>query len=296
MALYLKELALLETTSNTLVKLVNVMEGVEGSAVFGYNTEDIAVQVNANQTLPYKTRHTLDIRVIDDATPATQATLTEWANTPGLKFKASGYSGNEFLLWDEPTEIVFSRQPDQIGVRRLTMTLDAKPGYNGADGSKKMPVYAGSNIMMLLNQFLGSSTHISGWSGTMSGGGSTAFSAGTTTITLGSGTGTLVSYNYLFPFEAVPLTGSYRSNGGGGPIGASKISVSFLDASEVELSETTGTTLTSGSGTFADSGVTATGTYYIRVKLFFASGFAGSGTTMQRPALRLGYGESSFAN
>jgi hypothetical protein len=295
MALYLKEVALLETTTNTLVKLTNVMEGVENGAVFGYQTELISIKVNANQTEQVVTRHTFDIVVKDDATPATQAILTAWANNPELRFKASGYSGDTFFLWDEPVPIVFSRQYDLIGARHLIMTLDAVSGYNGASGSKKLPVYAGQNIMMLLNQFLGSSTNFSGWSGTMSGGGSTAFSDGATTITLGAGSGTLVSANYFFPFDGVILTGAIRG-GGGGSIGAgSKITVSFLNSSEVEISETSGGTLSLSTGTYFNSGLTATGTYYIRLKLFFGSGGAGA-TVVRQPVLRLGYGESNFAN
>jgi hypothetical protein len=168
MALYLKELALLNTTTNEVVKLTNVMEGVEGSAVFGYDVESVAVQVSANRTQQYVNKHTLDIRVIDDADPTTQAILTSWANSTGAKYKASGYGGDTFLLWDEPTEIVFSRQPDGISVRRLLMTLDAVPGYNsdglGVTGGDftppsftgktfKLPVYAGVNMLGLFDVF-----------------------------------------------------------------------------------------------------------------------------------------------
>jgi hypothetical protein len=151
MALYLKEVALLETTTNTLLKLTNVMEGIEGSAVFGYQTENINIQTGANRTEQVVTRHTFDIRIKDDADPTVQATLTAWANNPELRFKASGYSGDTFFLWDEPVPIVFSRAYDLIGARHLIMTLDAVPGFQGASGSKKLPVYAGQNLLGIYN-------------------------------------------------------------------------------------------------------------------------------------------------
>jgi hypothetical protein len=163
MALYLKEVALLETTTNTLVKLTNVMEGVENGAVFGYQTELISIKVNANQTEQVVTRHTFDIVVKDDATPATQAILTAWANNPELRFKASGYSGDTFFLWDEPVPIVFSRQYDLIGARHLIMTLDAVSGYNGASGSKKLPVYAGQNLLGIYNVLAGNGAVLNGF-------------------------------------------------------------------------------------------------------------------------------------
>jgi hypothetical protein len=228
MALYLKELALLNTTTNEVVKLVNVMEGVEGSAVFGYDVESVAVQVSANRTQQYVNKHTLDIRVIDDADPTTQAILTSWANSRGAKYKASGYGGDTFLLWDEPTEIVFSRQPDGISVRRLLMTLDAVPGYNsdglGVTGGDfqpnsftgktfKMPVYAGANMLGLFDVFrpVSSSTEIDS---------SSAFPAsignvfayydgnGLFDFTLEDGTGSITTPLIFFPFD-IRMTWSF---------------------------------------------------------------------------------------
>jgi hypothetical protein len=294
MALYLKEVALLETTTNTLVKLTNVMEGVENGAVFGYQTELISIKVNANQTEQVVTRHTFDIVVKDDATPATQAILTAWANNPELRFKASGYSGDTFFLWDEPVPIVFSRQYDLIGARHLIMTLDAVSGYNGASGSKKLPVYAGQNIMMLLNQFLGSSTHFSGWTGGTTGGGSTAFSAGNMTIGFGAGASTYLSGVYFFPFDGVPISVSVQSAGGGGNVINGTMGVVSLDVSQTEISTTAGGTVAINTKSFG-GGVTATGTYYIQVELVYGAGSSGT-AVIKQPAMRLGYGETSFVN
>lgn len=58
------------------VELVNVMEGVDGAATFGYSLETVAVQVEDNQTQQYKHIHTFDVRVLDAG--GDNATIDGW--------------------------------------------------------------------------------------------------------------------------------------------------------------------------------------------------------------------------
>jgi hypothetical protein len=289
MALYLKEVALLETTTNTLVKLTNVMEGVENGAVFGYQTELISIKVNANQTEQVVTRHTFDIVVKDDATPATQAILTAWANNPELRFKASGYSGDTFFLWDEAVPIVFSRQYDLIGARHLIMTLDAVSGYNGASGSKKLPVYAGQNLLGIYNVLAGSSV-LNGFNdnGLVSDG----VTGANQTIEIDSDplTSYLYSNSLFFPFPSAILT--FSCTVVTAPDDFFIGSANFTDAGVLIAQDYS--VLAGGVGRLSYTYVSnsfASNTAFIRI------GFTGTASTtfvFNTPCIRLGAGESTF--
>ncbi len=287
MALYLKELAVLETTTNTLVKLTNVMEGVDGAATFGYNVEQVAVKVNGNQTLPYLWRHTLDIRISDDATPATQAILTAWANAPETyRFKASGYGGDTFLLWDEPVTMLFVRQRDGIAVRRMLMTLDAVPGFTGTAPLDRMPVYAGQNLMGIFKPFTGSAQFMNGITSTASVD-TAVFNSPNQTLALG--TNGFVAYGpFLFPFDDVTLTMSVNMTAVASPFFTGRMrylnsAQALISSSDVSLSSATRRSVT---------GNTATGTYYIQP--YIASNGLGDSNVFNTPCIRLGAGESAW--
>ena len=286
MALYLKELALLETTTNTLLKLTNVLEGVDGAAAFGYKVEQEKVTINAGQSLPVKETHTLDVRVIDDY--ANQATLVAWANAPELyRFKASAYSGDSFLIWDEPVQIVFSRQRDGIAVRRLLMTTDAVVGYSGTQPLVKAPAYAGQNALSLYKTDQGSSTLLNGFtkSGTMT----TAVSGSAMTATRGAdATAFVISQPILFPFDGVQLEVSAFITGA--TAGSYTVGMRFLDSASAEISVTS-TTFTPDNIRRGVAATTPTGTYYIQ--WYGAPGSTlGNDLVFNAPAIRLGFDES----
>jgi len=291
MALYLKEVALLETTTNTLLKLTNVMEGIEGSAVFGYQTENINIQTGANRTEQVVTRHTFDIRIKDDADPTTQATLTAWANNPELRFKASGYSGDTFFLWDEPVPIVFSRAYDLIGARHLIMTLDAVPGYNGAISSsagRQTPVYAGQNLFGLFAM-----QGFYRWSG----GGVTVTATGANTDFSFLGAGASILSDFLLPFGGVPITFSFSvAAERSGPLTITANAV-CLDSAGTVLS-TTAITSNFNDGLIRKSATITTPANTHTVRLNFVSSGSSAPTTISinTPAIRLGAGESTFVN
>jgi hypothetical protein len=291
MALYLKEVALLETTTNTLLKLTNVMEGIANSATFGYEVENVNIAINANQTEQIVNRHTFKIAIKDDQDPTNQAIMTAWANNPELRFKASGYSGDTFFLWDEPVPIVFSRQYDGIVARVLTMTLDAKPGFNGASGLKKLPVYAGQNLLGIYNVLgaNGGSTLNGFISVGLVGDGVTGANQ-TIEIDGTPATSYLESADLLFPFASAQFTISATCVSTDDEFTAG---IATFLANGTLIGRDYATTAINGSGRLVQQelNVGATG-------VFLRIGFSGSAnltSVFNTPAIRLGY-ETSFTN
>lgn len=249
MALYLQELAIKNVVTGEAASLTNVMEGVDGSAVFGYNTENVSIQQGANVRRQYMTRHTLDIRVIDDADPTTQALFTKWANRPDDRFIVSGYGGGEVLIWDEPVSMTFERAYDGIRVRRLFMTLDAVPGYTLTDYGWYMPVYAGRN---LLGNYDVTRTYdeasANGWLvslslndfdlTTPSAGQISASTAEITQLAAGYINFAAPGRNAFFPFTGLQVTASITAMTDAPPEAIFAIFDAFANTTEVELAGT----------------------------------------------------------
>lgn len=294
MALYLKEVALLETTTNTLVKLTNVMEGIEGSAVFGYQTENIEIRTGANRTEQIITRHTFDIRIKDDADPTTQAILTAWANNPELRFKASGYSGDTFFLWDEPVPIVFSRAYDIIGARHLIMTLDAVAGYNGASGLKKLPVYAGQNLLGIYQVLAGSASALNGFTpNSLTSDGVTGANQTIVGDSGGVDVSNIDSALLFFPFNNAILTFSYTA------VSITALATAYLGYGYYDVNGTVITSDYSLADTTSAGRLSHTKTSVTdATTCFFKIGISVDDTktlVFNTPAIRLGY-ETAFTN
>jgi hypothetical protein len=282
MALYLERLSLVNVTESTAVDMVNVMEGVNGSVVFGYNTENTTVKTGSNRTQIVATSHTLDLMAIDDQALASQ--FTEWANTPEFNFKVVGYSGDTFLLWDEPTTLTFPRQYDQIVTRKVKLTCKAVSGYSGVQPLVKVPVYAGGNLLALYKCYEGNASLLNGLqvSGTMV----TSQSAGSQTITRGGDfSAYLLSQPLLFPFPTATLTASITTTAhtGDGALG-----FRFLDDSLNQISLTTTTFVGSGTVRRTFSAVVPALTRYVQLVVVAGTTLANA-TTFNSPMIGLNY-------
>jgi hypothetical protein len=282
MALYLERLSLFNVTESTAVDMVNVMEGVNGSVVFGYNTENTTVKTGSNRTQIVATSHTLDLMAIDDTALASQ--FTEWANTPEFNFKVVGYSGDTFLLWDEPTTLTFPRQYDQIVTRKVQLTCKAVSGYSGIQPLVKVPVYAGGNLLALYKCFEGNASLLNGLqvSGTMV----TSQSAGSQTVTRGADASAYIaSQPILFPFADVVLTASMTTTA---HTGAGFFGFRFLDSSSVEIAIETTAIVGSATTRRRHNSTTPTGTYYVQF-YYEPGGTVANATTFNSPMIGIGY-------
>jgi hypothetical protein len=262
---------------------------VEGSAVFGYNTSNDEIKVSANRTQIIATNHTLDLMVIDDT--ARNALFTEWANTPEFQFKAVGYSGDSFLLWDEPTLLTYPRQYDQIVTRKVMMTTKTLSGYTGAQPLVKSPIYAGQNLLALYKCWEGNASLLNGLqvSGTMV----TSQSAGSMTATRGADTDAyIVSQPILFPFPNATITFSMTTTA---HTGAGEMGFRFLDSAEAELSLDV-TAFVGGAASTIRRSYTATvpaSTFYVQWYMS-VGGTLGNATTFNSPMIGMNY-NSTFA-
>lgn len=168
--------------------LTNIMDGVDGSSVFGYSREEISLSVDDGQTQDYATDHQLDIRVINQ--DAQSAVLTG-IQAGGHKAIASGYSPDGFLIWEQPSLVQKNTQFDGVLADALLMTTRSVKGYRGTSPTRREAVYAGKNALALYD--------IAGGSGMGSNGEE--------------------SPNIFFPFPGVQITASAITDGGSGGMG-----------------------------------------------------------------------------
>jgi hypothetical protein len=282
MALYLSNLALINDTEGSYLAVTNVVEGVDGSAVFGYNAESDTVKIQSNRTQVVSLKHALDIMIIDDS--ANQAILTEWSNTPEFMFKAVGYGGDTFLLWDSPVNLSIPRQYDKIVTRKAGLTLQALSGYSGVQPLTKAPIYAGRNLLALYKVWEGNSTLLNGF--TVSGTMVTSQSAGSQTITRGADTDAwLYSQPILFPFIGVTLTASMTTTA---HTGLGEFGFRYLDNSGNELSIDVTSFVSGGTVRRSHSAITPADTFSIQ--FIVAPGQTlGNATTFNSPMIGLDY-------
>jgi hypothetical protein len=289
MALYLKKLAVLDVANSTVAQLVNVMEGAEGSAVFGYNQTDSALVVANGQKTQFKQTHTVSLSVLPPS--GADATVMDGilnAVEP-LSVKVAGMSDDTFLLWDDAVALT---QKDEYGdtlTRNLNMTLDATIGYRGTAPNKKKAVYSGGNLLALFDVLTGSSTALNGFTvlnnatGSVTGAEQT-ITAGATTA---GGTVYLRSANLLFPFagEVISASADFLSADNDFAIG-----IEFVQANGTTIISTSSNAVSVGDipGRFAVQATVPANTVYVRFIIASSLLNTSDSVIIQAPAIRLG--------
>lgn len=281
MALYLKKLAVYDTVSEEVSTLVNVMEGAEGSAVFGYNVEDSALTVANGQKLQFKQTHTLSLSVLPPTgTDETNmnAILAEPEEHPVY---VAGMSDDVFLVFDEPNYLMQQNEYGDTITRKLTMTQDSTIGYRGTAPLSKLPVYAGGNLLALYDVLSGSASVLNGFSvgGTIT----TSVTGAIQSLTRGAdATAGIESRPIFFPFEGESLTLSMFVNSANAGY---TFGFRYLDNTGVEISVDTTTTTGSTSRKSFTSTIPA-GTAFV-IAQFKPGATNGNTLVFQAPAVRL---------
>ena len=107
------------------VELVNVMEGVDGAATFGYSLETVAVQVEDNQTQQYKHIHTFDVRVLDAG--GDNATIDGWiAEQKPVDIVGIGVDG--YFQFDN-VKLTRNKQYDEVFASAFLATAETMTSY-----------------------------------------------------------------------------------------------------------------------------------------------------------------------
>lgn len=170
--------------------LTNIMEGVDGSSVFGYSIEPIAINVDDNQQQHYAEDHNLDIRIVNEDT---QTAVLTGLQAGGHDALLSAYTPNGFLIWNTPTKVNKNTQFDGVLADAVIMSIRAPKGYQGTTPVRKRAVYAGGNALSVYDIAGGSGMGASGEQ----------------------------SPNIFFPFPGVTITASAQVSAGTGNIGFS---------------------------------------------------------------------------
>lgn len=130
------------STETSFARLVNVMEGVDGSASFGYNVEEDAIAISDNQKVQRYHDHSLDVRLLNDPEAAAKIDAMD-------EGYIAGYTPDGFLSFNKGTVLGRNPQYDSNIVSAFSARTRTLAGYaNGANGLEK-PVYAGRNLLGL---------------------------------------------------------------------------------------------------------------------------------------------------
>ena len=276
-----------QTATSNIVTLDNIMSGVDGSAVFGYNLEAKALEVNDKQKQQYAHTHTFDIRVVQGTT-AEIATLQAIIDN-NRTVKVSGYSPDGFFLWDEPTVMVRNTQFDQVVADAVLLTHDTTIGYRGTAPLSKLAVYAGDNALALYNVLSGSASVLNGFSLLNNATGSVTGSAQTVTVgaTTAAGTVYLRSANIFFPFAGVGITGSISTTA---QTGDYELGIEFVQSDGTTIISTATETFDAGGAPERVSvvGTTPANTAFIRLVVRASLVSAAQAVTLNSPMLSLG--------
>lgn len=290
MALYLKKLAIRNFISEEVTQLVNVMEGAEGSAVFGYNVTDSALVTSNGQKTQYKQTHTVSLSVLP-STGAEETAMNTIMFTPNSNpVQIAGMSDDIFLTWDDP---VYMTQKDEFGdtlTRNLLMTLDATIGYRGTAPLKKKPVYSGGNLLALYDILSGSASVLNGF--TVAGTMTTSVSGAIQTLTRGAdATALLESRPIFFPFAGESITLSMFVNSANA---AYTFGFKFLDENGAEIGVDASIPTTGATSRKSHTATIPTGTAFV-VARFVPGASVGNNLVFQNPAVRLS-GLTAFTN
>lgn len=180
----LKQIAIRDRSNyaNSVI-LTNVMEGVDGSATFGYSIEPVAIQVEDNQTQQYKHVHTFDIRVIEesgdssvlDALVASQQRVDiaglgvdgyfQFDNV--LLTRNKQYDGILASAYLATAETLTSYTTNEEVIYAYYNTGTSTPTYLTTDYlGKKLRAFAGRNLYDIYNLDV-SKSNISGYNGSV---------------------------------------------------------------------------------------------------------------------------------
>jgi len=226
------------------VELVNVMEGVDGAATFGYSLETVAVQVEDNQTQQYKHIHTFDVRVLDAG--GDNATIDGWiAEQKPVDIVGIGVDG--YFQFDN-VKLTRNKQYDEVFASAFLATAETMTSYttghivpywyrDGSDQERyisttqvrthnKLRAFAGANLYDIYDLDVARS-NISGFGGSKWMNGSyytytqseeintnaitSSISGSNVTLTrsnVKASTSFMLNEEIFFPFDGVPLTAS----------------------------------------------------------------------------------------
>ena len=143
---------------DNIVTLTNIMEGVDGSATFGYSLEPVALQVEDNQTQQYKHIHTFDVRVIEESSDS--AIIDGWiASQTKVQIVGQGIDGMFFM---DDVLLTRNKQYDEVLASAFLATVETLTSftrnhpmlaaYNGSTPRAEEPslfqqVYAGTSLI-----------------------------------------------------------------------------------------------------------------------------------------------------
>jgi len=285
----LSRLALTDGTNT--VNLININEGVDGAARFGYSVEDTELIIDNGATKYLTLEHQIDIRTLWDSDHKTQLSTWEQAKTP---LQLSGYGVDGFVYWHDPVIVGYADTPaGSSQVFWIKATRTTPPGYD-SNFRKTGGIQAGRNLLAIYDRERGSSTLMAG-TNIVGSGLTTSFNSsnGQQTVTVDStaslrtisfsaiGSGN-ISFLYPYPDRQVTLSIdviSHTSNFG--------IDISIRDQADSQITSSSVNITANGIATHTVT--LPASTVYIRPRLRIESdAVAGNQIVFRRPALNIG--------
>ena len=202
-------------SSNNVVSLINIMDGVDGAEQFGYSLEDTRdLIIDNGATNPVALGHTIELRCLRDSTHIAQLNTWIGAQTP---VRISGYGVDGFVYCHDRVLLTWAdEQAGQASVIRIKATVETAPGHD-SNFRRNGGIFASRNLLSMYDRERGSVELMAGTilSGETASFIPRVFTAPTQALEL-SATPTITSNftfltdsggsNYLFPFPGVVVS------------------------------------------------------------------------------------------
>ena len=246
-------------TSNVVI-MDNIMEGVEGSAIFGYSVAPESLQVTDKQTQQVEHQHVFDVRVlrVSDEDPVdgdlVKLKIME-ANKDPVKVTAKGQQG--FVIFHDEGQMIRSPYFDEVLGDQFFIARKTGVGYVGAAPDTRQPVISSENILAIWDVQQGSSKVLNGM--TLEAGATGSCTGSTQSVVFSIAQDALLSQAVLMPFVGMTLTASLTAST---VTGDYRVGLRFLDGSQAELSDSYATF--SGTGRQSHTATIPASTVYVQ--------------------------------
>lgn len=266
------------------IYLKNVTEGVDGSSVFGFNSEELSVTIEDGQTHFYGVEDAFDIRTLKESDYASN--LSQIADNSRNVY-VSGLTPSGFILiGDKQTssevKLAYNQQFSNPFAFSLLITKTSTPMWDGENSLFEGAMWSGENGLGIhLWGDRDSDGLADGWGSTFD---TDTFSSGAQSLTTDTGTGVFSKSLYL-PFTK-QVTFSIDVDSRTGTYATEEIEITALDIAGNTIQSLD--TNVSSTGRKSVSGTLPANTVSINV-FYGASASSGNVTTeVSDPAIRRG--------
>jgi hypothetical protein len=277
--------------NDTIVKLTNISDGVDGASVFGFSSEPNYLTIGAGESYVNSLNSTLDVRVLKPTGDAYSGQsnldqIKEWSNNQEDVYISAITLDGFILIGDRHTssdlcKIVVNEQLTNNDIFAFKITRKSRVSY-GDSGSYNSGWFAGSNALSYFEFDDKNSNNVAdGWSANNFD--STSFSSGVQTLVSDTIEANFIRTIYM-PFNGQNMTFSADVTVSG-TYSKQQLRIIYFDASDSIITSSTAT-LTNGRVSLNFN--VRSNTSYLQLGVITQSSTGTVTTTISNLALKMG--------